>query len=274
MNLDFVGIQVRSLAPSLYQVYGTGLFLLNVFGILALALVFIFTCKKNFRKPVSQKTFFFLAGSVISFATLALTVALSLRYNPIEYKASVSSWTYVFENRPFFFSILFIQLLLVVFLFASKPGSLMMTRVRQILLVIMGTGFLHGIYFAAKTTMGWNRYTKKQASVIQMIASQVDSIQAAEPSKNMQQVWLATEMQHLDWYAKLKGEKVLNHVSYLADSAFRLPPKTILLTAITKEDTMQIRNYTSQPGVSLLRNFNNEWFLYIESHSTSTKAAQ
>jgi len=186
----------------------------------------------------------------------------------------VASWTYVFENRPFFFSILFIQLLLVVFLFASKPASLIIARVRQIFLVIMGAGFLHGIYFAAKTTIGFNRNTKKQPSVIQMITAQIDSIQAAEPSKNFQNVWLATEMQHLDWYAKLKSKNVKNHVSFLADSTFQLPPKTILLTAITKEDTMHIRNYTSQPGVALLRNYNNEWFLYIQSHSTSTKAAQ
>ena len=274
INLDFVGIQVRSLTPSLYQVYGTVLFVLNVLGILALALAFIFISKKNFRKPVSPKVFFFLSGTIISFSILALTVALSLRYKPIEYKASVSSWTYVFENRPFFFNILFIQLLLVVFLFASKPGTLIIARVRQLLLVIMAVGFLHGIYFIAKTTMGLNKSPQKQPSVIQMITAQIDSIQAAEPSRITQNVWLATEMQHLDWYAKLHGKKVLNHVSYLADSTIQLPPKTILLTAITKEDTMQIRKYTSQPGVAFLRNYNNEWFLYIQSHSTSTKAAQ
>jgi hypothetical protein len=274
INLDFVGIQVRSLFPSLYKVYGTVLFVLNVFGILALTLIFIYTSKRNIRKPVSQKTFFFLAGSIISFSILALTIALSLRYKPIEYKASVSSWTYVFENRPFFFSILFIQLLLLVFLFTPKPGSVLIARIRQFILVIMGAGFLHGIYFAAKTTIGLNRYTDKKVSVIQMITAQVDSIQSAQSPQSMQAVWLATEMQHLDWYTKLKGKKVLNHVSFLADSAFRLPPKTILLTAITKEDTMQIRKYTSRPDVELLQNYNNEWFLYIQPHSTSTKAAQ
>jgi hypothetical protein len=125
--------------------------------------------------------------------------------------------------------------------------------------MILGLGFLHGIYFVLKSAFLPELANQKSATVNNLVIKDADSISLANPDYK---IWIATEMQHLDWYAKLKGQKLLNYVAYLNDSSFKLPPRTILLTAITKEDTSHIVNYLQRKDIGQLRNYDNSWFIY------------
>ncbi len=261
-NLDVIGVQVRSFIPSLYKMYGLMLSILNALGILILLVLFIYKCRQLYRSSISSRNSFFLCGTIISFSMLLLASALSMRYHTIEYKGGGSAWTYVFENRPFVFSIIFIQLLLFIFLFSSKVKSAFLLRLKPVIAIVLAIGFFHGVYFGLKSVVSPAQANQRPVSINKLVVDDADSIQKANPSA---QVWIATEMQHLDWYAKLQHKKVFNRVAWLNDSSFRLPPKTILLTAITSEDTPQIRNYIKLPSTRQLRNYDDTWFVYLQS---------
>ena len=96
-------------------------------------------------------------------------------------------------------------------------------------------------------------------SVNGLATNEADSIRKANPGYD---VWLATEMPHLDWYAKLQSQKVLNGLAILNDSTMRLPPKTILLTVVAKEDTAKISNYLHRSDVKQYRNYDNVYFVF------------
>jgi hypothetical protein len=100
-----------------------------------------------------------------------------------------------------------------------------------------------------------------KTTVNQRITSRTKQLSKENHGK---QVWLATEMPHLDWYAKLNHVHVLNRVPLLNDSSFQLPPATILLTAIAADDTTRLRNYISKPSVRLLENYDNSFLLFME----------
>lgn len=261
LNLDVGGVWVRAVIPSLYKTYGLVLFMLNITGILALAAIFIFISRKYFRKEVSTRIAFFLIGTLLSFSMLMLACALSLRYHSIQYKAGVSAWTYVFENRPFIFSIIFIQLCAFIFLFSRPHRDYFPAKLKIILLILACIWMLHGMYFVAKTIAKPGSAKEKITSINKLVVKDAEKIKKQYPGFNL---WIATEMQHLDWYAKLNGHKVLNQVSLLNDSSFNLPPKTILLTAITMEDSTRLSSYASSGKPDSTWDYDNAWKIFLQ----------
>jgi hypothetical protein len=260
-NLDVGGVWVRSFMPSVYKLYGSLLYILNVIGIASLAAAFIYTCKKYFHKFISLRLAFFICGTIISFSMLFLVSALSLRYHTIEYKGSISAWTYVFENRPFIFSIIFLQLILVVFLFSKKQKTILLSRLSAALLVIMLISGVHGLYYLVKTSINPAGSKPRTLSINKLVIR--DATQIAKANKDYR-IWIGTEMQHLDWYAKLQDQKLLNHLAYLNDSSFKLPHKTILVTVIPKEDTLKINPYLHSNKIDSAWNYDRTWFIYMQ----------
>ena len=259
INLDFLGVQVKTHLYSVYNIYGTLLYAINFIGLTIFIAVFFFITKKYFRKSVSDRIFFLLAGMFISLAIITLLSFMSVRYHAVEYKGSVSSWTYVYESRSFLFPIVFLQLCLFVFLFSKKQTAAFTHWLRLFFLIIIAISFVHGVYFLAKKSMSLRSPKQKVMSVNGLVTNEADSIQKANPGYT---VWLATEMPHLDWYAKLHTQKVLNSLAFLNDSSFRLQPKTILLTAIAMEDTINIRSYLRRADVKQVRNYDNVYFVF------------
>lgn len=257
-NLDSAGVQVRDHLPFLYRAYGFLLYLVNAIGIAALVAIFFSVCKRFFRKSLPPPILFLITGLIISFAILSITCALSLRYRAIEYKSSTDSWTFVYENRPYFFTILFLQACLFIFLFSRQLSSKILIGVKWLLIPIMAIGGLHGSYFVVKNAI---RPTQMKTTINQLISSKVDSVQKSNLS---QRVWLATEMPHLDWYAKLNKLHVVNGLPLLNDSLFNIPSQTVLLTAIAREDSSLLRKYRDRPDVILLQNYGDAYLLYIQ----------
>jgi len=259
INLDFLGVQVKSRLYAVYHMYGVLLSVINFTGIAIMVAVFFYLIKKYYRKAVSERIFFLVAGTAVSLAIIAALSLMSLRYHAVEYKGSTSSWTFVYESRSFLFPAVFLQLCLFVFLFSRQQNAAFTHWLRAILLVLISISFVHGAYFLAKKTIGLSSGVEKALSVNGLITREADSLQTAYPGFA---VWIATEMPHLDWYAKLNAKQVLNDLSYLNDSLFRVPPKTILLTAIAKEDTAAISTWLRQPGVKQVRNYDDAYFLF------------
>jgi hypothetical protein len=104
---------------------------------------------------------------------------------------------------------------------------------------------------------------EKNLSVNRLVMRDAKTIALAHPSHAL---WIVTEMQHLDWYAKLHKQKVLNYVSYLNDSSFNLPPKTIMLTVLAKEDTAKLHNYTLKQHIDSSWSYNDTWFVYLQKN--------
>jgi len=179
-------VQFRDHLPVFYKAYGFFLYLFNGIGIAGLVAVFFSVCKRYYRKLIPLRNIFLLTGLGISFAILAITCFLSLRFQAIEYKGSTDSWTFVYENRPYFFIILFLQLSLFIFLFSQSLYSGAWKTIQKILLVILATGCLHGVYFVSRNVI---RPTKMKTTLNQMISLKVDSVQKAKPP---QQVLLVT----------------------------------------------------------------------------------
>lgn len=257
-NLDSTGAQIRDHLPTMYRAYGFLLYLSNAIGIAAVIAVFFSVCKRHFRKTIPPNILFLLSGLVISFSILLITCVLSLRYRAIEYKGSTDSWTFVYENRPYFFSIIFLQLCLFLFLFSRPLISKFWIRIKWLLILILTIGAVHGFYFTGKNII---KPARMKTTINQLISAKADSIQNANPGKS---VWVATEMPHLDWYAKLQKIHVVNRLPLLNDSTFNIPPQTIMLTAIAKEDSSFIGNYLRRPDVSLLENYDGAYLLFIQ----------
>lgn len=259
INLDFVGVQVKNNLLSVYNLYGTLLYVANFIGIALMITAFFYLIKKYYRKSVSDRIFFLLAGLFISLAIVAMLCIMSLRYHAVEYKGSTSSWTFVYESRGFMFPMVFLQLCFFVFLFSKKQTAAFTHWLRLFFLFIISISFVHGAYFLVKKGMGLRFSSQKAMSINGLVTQQADSLQKTNPGYT---VWLATEMPHLDWYAKLNGQKVLNRLTALNDSAFRLPPKTILLVTVAKEDRVNISKYISKPGVKQVRNYDDTYFVF------------
>ena len=222
-NLDSTGALIRDHLPPLYRAYGFILYLSNAFGLAGMIGIFFVACKRFYRKSISISVSFLITGFIISFAILAITCYLSLRYQAIEYKGSTDSWTFVYENRPYFFTILFLQACLFLFVFSRPANSKILVRLKWLLIIILSLGALHGFYFVIKNAASPARM---KTTINQLITAQADSVQKANPGQTL---WLATEIPHLDWYAKLQGLHVVNRLPLLNDSLFNLPPNTILL---------------------------------------------
>ena len=261
INLDFLGVQIKSQLSSIYPIYKILLHTINFTGLAVFCFLFFYLLKKYFRKPIANHIFFLLTGMYISLSIIALLSVMSVRYHAIEYKGSNSSWTFVFENRPFLFPIIFLQLCLFVFLFSKNQKTAFTRWSRTFFLIILSISFMHGAYFLTKKIIGFSSSNQKKNSVNRLVTAIADSSKKVNPDLN---VWLATEMPHLDWYAKLNNQQVMTGLGTLNDSSFRLPPKTILLTAIAYEDTAAISLYLRKPGVTLYRNYDNVFFVYQE----------
>ncbi len=261
VNLDMAAVQVKAQLPSAYRFYGVLFYTINFIGIAVLLTAFFYLLKRFYRKSFSDSIFFLLVGLASSFSLIALLSFMSIRYQAIEYKGGFSSWTYVYESGLFLFPLIFLQLCLFIFLFAKKQQTFFLRWLRVFLLLVAGISFLHAVYFRVKQIRQLKSPGPISISVNKLVTAEADSLQTANKGSV---VWLATEMPHLDWFAKLHRQTVLNHLSFLNDSSFRLPPKTILLTAIAKDDTSFIRNYIGRPGVTLYRNYNDAVFLYLQ----------
>lgn len=259
INLDFMGVQIKTHLYAVYHLYAILLYAINFFGLALLITVFFYLVKKYYRKSVSERIFFLLTGIFVSLAIVGMLSVLSLRYHAVEYKGSVSFWTFVYESRGFMFPIIFLQLCLFVFLFSKKQAAAFTQWLRTFFLIIITISFVHGIYFVAKKGVGFLSHKRKAMSVNGLATNEADSIQKANPGYT---VWLATEMPHLDWYAKLNAQKVLNRLSFLNDNSFRLPPKTILLTTVAMEDTVKISSYLGRADVKQIRNYDNVYFVF------------
>jgi hypothetical protein len=148
---------------------------------------------------------------------------------------------------------------LFIFLFSKKQTAAFTHWLRTFFLIIIAISFVHGAYFLAKKSTGLLSSKQKAMSVNGLVTNTADSLKKVTPGYA---VWLATEMPHLDWYAKLHKQKVLNGLSFLNDSSFRLPPKTILLTSIAKEDTSSISTYLHRADVKQVRNYDNAYFVF------------
>ena len=259
INLDFLGVQVKTHLYSVYHLYGILLYVINFIGLAFLSTVFFYLAKKYFRKSISDRIFFLLAGLFVSLSIIAMLSFMSIRYHAVEYKGSTSSWTFVYESRSFLFPIVFLQLCLFVFLFSQKQTAVFTHWLRTFFLIIVGITIMHGAYFLAKKAITLSSTKQKPFSVNGLVTNEADSIRKANPGYD---VWLATEMPHLDWYAKLQSQKVLNGLAILNDSTLRLPPKTILLTVVAKEDTARISNYLHRSDVKQYRNYDNVYFVF------------
>ena len=259
INLDFLGVQVKTHLHSVYHLYGVLLYIINFIGLAFLITVFFYLAKKYFRKSIPDRIFFLLTGLFVSLSIIAMLSYMSLRYHAVEYKGSVSSWTFVYESRGFLFPIIFLQLCFFIFLFSQKQMAAFTHWLRTFFLIIIGISIVHGAYFLAKKAIPLRSSKQKAMSVNGLVTNSVDSIQKANPGYA---VWLATEMPHLDWYAKLHSKNVLTGLAFLNDSSFRLPPKTIMLTAAAKEDTARISNYLHRPDVKQYRNYDNVYFVF------------
>jgi len=259
INLDFLGVQVKTHLFSVYHLYGVLLSVLHFIGLGILVSAFFYLVKKYSRKSIPERIRFLLTGLIISLTLISALSVMSLRYHAVEYKGSVSSWTFVYESRSFLFPVVFLQLCLFVFLFSQKQRAAFTYWLRAFLLLLITISMVHGMYYLAKKTISLSSPGKKALSVNGLVTREADSTRLANPGTA---VWIATEMAHLDWYAKLNSKYVLNGLSRLNDSSFLLPPGTILLTAVAKEDTVHIRQYISRPDVTLLHNYDNAFFLF------------
>lgn len=261
VNLDLLGVQIKSQLFSIYPIYAALLHAINFIGLAVFCFSFFYLLKKYFHKPIAHHIFFLLTGMCISLSTIAFLSIMSVRYHAIEYKGSNSSWTFVFENRPFLFPIIFLQLCLFVFLFSRKQKTVFTRWSRTFFLILLSISFMHGVYFLTKKIIGFSSSNQKNNSVNRLVTAIADSSKKANPDLT---VWLATEMPHLEWYAKLNNQKVMTGLVFLNDSSFRLPPKTMLLTAIAYEDTAAISPYLRKPGVTLYRSYDNVILVYQE----------
>ena len=261
INLDLLGVQIRSQLSSFYPVYKTLLHTINFIVLAVFCFLFFYLLKKYFRKPIATPIFFLLTGMCIALSIITLLSVMSVRYHTIEYKGSNASWTFVYENRPFLFPIIFLQVCFFVFLFSKKQKTIFSRWLQTFLLIILSVSFLHGAYFLSKKVISFSSSNQKKNSVNRLVTAIADSSKKVNPDYT---VWLATETPHLDWYAKLNNQQVMTGLVTLNDSSFRLPPKTLLLTAIAYEDTAAISPYLRKPGVSLFRNYDNVFLVYLE----------
>jgi hypothetical protein len=232
-----------------------------VVGILVMGLGFLYLSRKYFRKKVSTRLAFFLSGTIISFSMLLLASALSLKYHTIEYKGSISSWTYVFENRPFIFSIILLQLILVVFILSKKQVPGFLSLLGKLATLLMALSFIHGVYYLVKTSLSPASAKPESLSINELVLRDEDSLKVKYHGYH---TWIATELQHLDWYAKLHGRIILNNLTYLNDSSFSLPARTILISVIPKEDTGKIKTYLERKKIDSAWNYDQTWFLYLQ----------
>lgn len=261
INLDLLGVQIKSQLSSIYPIYRILLHAINFTGLAVICFSFFYLVKKYFHKSISNNIFFLFTGICISLANIAFLSVMSVRYHAIEYKGSNASWTFVYENRPFLFPIIFLQVCLVIFLFSKKQKTVLTRWSRSFFLIILSISFIHGAYFLAKKIIDFSSSYKKKDSVNRLVSAIADSSKKVNPDLN---VWLATEMPHLDWYAKLNNQQVMTGLVTLNDSSFKLPAKTMLLTAIAYEDTAAISPYLRKPGVTLYRNYDDVFLVYLE----------
>lgn len=260
-NLDFAGSQIKHYLPAAHTMYGVLLYTLNFAGLALMIAGFFYLLRRYYRKPVSERIFFLLAGIVVSLALIGMLCMLSVRFKAIVYKGSSESWTFVYESRAFLFPLLFLQLCLVTFLF-SQPSTAVITKwLRGVLLLLLAGGMIHGAGFVAKSAFRLVSGAERPASENRFMSGKADSLQKANPGY---QVWLATELPHLDWYAKLRRQRVLNGLDHLNDDSFRLPPRTFLLTGLATVDTARIRSYLQTGNARELGRYGNEFVVYMQ----------
>jgi hypothetical protein len=263
-NLDVIGVQVKTHFDQLLDLYFAFTFVVHYTGILGLTGLFLFVCRKFYKKAIPEKMLFFIIGTLITLSLIVFLCCMSLRHQAIQYKGSETSWTYVMESKPYLLPILFLQICLFVFLFAKKQRTGIMKWLRVSLIIIMSAGALHGLYFFAGSLIRSNKTFTKGMSANQYAMHLADSTRKANPGKD---IWLATEMQHLDWYAKLQGQKTLKNLRYLNDTTFHLPLNTILFTAINKEDSSRISDYLRRSDVSLHKNFHGAVLFFLQTNN-------
>lgn len=259
LNLDVAGVQVKTHLNSLYGIYGVLLYTLNFTGLAVMIAGFFYLIRKYYRKTISERIFFLLTGITVSLALILLLSYMSVRYKAVEYKGSDNSWTFVYESRAFLFPLLFLQLCLFVFLFSQKPGAVITKWLRGLLLILLAAGVLHGASFVVSKAVSLGKTNGQPVTINQLITRQADSLQQANPGY---QVWLATELPHLEWYAKLKGRPVLSGLDFLNDSSFRLPPRTFLLTGLAASDSIRILPYLQSGKAKVLSRYGNEFLVY------------
>lgn len=258
-NLDVLGVQVKTFLPAVYHPYAALVFSLHCIGLAVMLFAFFYLARRYYRKYIPDKISFLLTGLSVSLLLVFLLSLMSLRYQALEYKGTNYLWTFVYESRAFLFPVIFLQLCLFAFLFAKEQASVFLKTIRIVLLIIVSISFLHGLYFRAKKATELLKPEQKPASVYKLVTNEADSIGKTNPGHT---VWLATETTHLDWYAKLHQQKVMNNLSVLRDSSFRLLPKIILLTAVAKEDTSRLRDYLQRKDVKLFQNYDNTFFVF------------
>lgn len=261
MNLDFSGVQVKTYLNSFYPLYGVLLYALNFTGLALLIAGFFYLARKYTRKIISERIFFLFTGITFSLGLILLLSYMSLRYKAVEYKGSESSWTFVYESRAFLFPLLFLQLCLFTFLFSQKPNAVVTKWLRGFLLVLLAVAVIHGASFVIRKAISLGKPALQPATINQIITRQADSLEHANPGYR---VWLATELPHLDWYAKLQGRQVLSGLDHLNDSSFRLPPRTFLLTGLAASDTGRLRPFFQSGKARLFSRYGNGFLVYLQ----------
>jgi hypothetical protein len=160
INIAFLTSQAIHLASISFKTSMQWLEIINVLATLALLIFFIktFFKKKVYENLNPLKLFLFLGG----FASLGLLALLG--YMSFTYQIQVglfNNWNYVYEPRYFAFVVLFLQVMLITWLFTNQNGiekNIFTRIIASICLVALFIEVSHNIYFHTKVAFNFKKY--------------------------------------------------------------------------------------------------------------------
>lgn len=159
MNVAFLTSQSNQVAGLSFETTMKWLEVINAIVIFSLTAVFLYLFfNKKFLSTLTPFKWFFIIGFFASAATFVSLGYLSFTYEMQRWMSNI--WSYVYDHRYFAFTVLFLQISFVawVFLYKNSLKNFLLKAVAIVCGLFLFIEVTHNIYFHTKVALNFKKY--------------------------------------------------------------------------------------------------------------------
>jgi hypothetical protein len=265
MNLAFLTSQTRHVAGLSFTLTMQLLEIINVISILSIVIFFLLMFfSKRFYTVLTPFKWFLIIGF---FASAAIFVSLGYLSFTYQMQGSMTNaWTYVSDHRYYAFTVLFLQISFLgwIFLYKTSLKNYFLKAIAIICGLFLFIEVTHNIYFHTKVAFNFKKYKSEvfREQDYDYFFKLMDDLENKYPGYD---IWSAASGDDFYPYtATYFGYKGIMDAASFKDNIIKVKKKTILTFLLYDHDIPAYNDFLSRSKIEFINKIDNSNYYIIE----------
>lgn len=238
---------------------------INVIAVLSLTIVFFFSFfNKKFLAVLSPFNWFVITGFFASAATFVSLGYLSFTYEA--QKWSTGPWSYVYDHRYYAFTVVFIQIVFIgwIFLYKNSLRNIFLKAIAIFCGFVLFIEVAHNIYFNVKVALNFKEFKSEvhREQDYVYFSKLIDELEKKYPDHN---IWTAAPGDSFYPYtATYHGHTGIADAERFKNNGIRVKGKTILAFMLYDHEVPTYNDFLSRSKVLFTNKIDYSNYYIIE----------